>query len=142
MFSIRARTLRPSSSRLVRSLGLSGSRWPSFHWPSPRLRLTGVVGGKAVPPDRSAAAPHRYGGRVQRRGGGSRGAGSVLPTERAAHPVQIHVAASHESQGQRMHVLQGATCPVHDPTASACWERTHILLSGRVVRGVAVREEG
>src|SRR5688572_24749240 len=67
MFSMRARTLSPSSSFLVRSFGLSGSRWPSFHWPSPRLRFTGadaravarpdVVGGKAVPPDRSVASP-------------------------------------------------------------------------------------
>ena len=38
MFSIRARTLSGSSSFLIRSLGLSGSRWPSAHWPSPRGR--------------------------------------------------------------------------------------------------------
>jgi imidazolonepropionase-like amidohydrolase len=35
------------------------------------------------------------------------------------------VAASHESQGQRVHTCKGATCPVHDPSASACWERAH-----------------
>src|SRR5262244_1727557 len=39
MDSIRALTLRPSSSFLVRSLGLSGSRCPIAHWPSPRGRF-------------------------------------------------------------------------------------------------------
>src|SRR3954451_9211060 len=39
MDSIRARTLSPSSSFLVRSLGLSGSLCPSAHWPSPRGRF-------------------------------------------------------------------------------------------------------
>src|SRR3954447_18757455 len=38
MFSIRCRTLRPSSSFFVRSLGLSGSRWPSAHCPWPAVR--------------------------------------------------------------------------------------------------------
>src|SRR4051812_44649215 len=41
MFSIRWRTLRPSSSFFVRSLGLSGSRWPSAHWPWPTVRRDG-----------------------------------------------------------------------------------------------------
>src|SRR5688572_21516221 len=39
MFSIRARTFSPSSSRLMRSFGVSGSRWPSAHWPWPLWAL-------------------------------------------------------------------------------------------------------
>src|SRR3954454_17436 len=38
---MRWRTLRPSSSFFVRSLGLSGSRCPSAHWPCPALRRGG-----------------------------------------------------------------------------------------------------
>src|SRR5919112_506731 len=107
---MRARTLSPSSSFLVRSFGLSGSRWPSFHWPSPRLRLTEVVvlGGMNVPPDRGralrpvrAAAP----GAVVGTGAGL----AAVSTERAAHPVQVHVAAGHEAQGQRRHAVKSAT---------------------------------
>src|SRR4051794_18490458 len=47
MFSMRARTLSGLSSFLLRSFGLSGSRYPSAHWPSPRRRAgarLGVVG--------------------------------------------------------------------------------------------------
>src|SRR3954464_5736233 len=47
MFSMRARTLSGLSSFLLRSLGLSGSRCPSAHWPSPRAlrgRAVGVPG--------------------------------------------------------------------------------------------------
>src|SRR6266567_7894308 len=42
---IRWRTLSPSSFRLVSSFLLSGSRYPSAHWPSPRLRLAPVATG-------------------------------------------------------------------------------------------------
>src|SRR3954454_16772835 len=52
MVSMRARTLSGLSSFLVRSFGLSGSRYPSAHWPSPRGRRTGalerVLAGTAV----------------------------------------------------------------------------------------------
>src|SRR4051794_18561887 len=41
MVSMRCRTLSPSSSFFVRSLGLSGSRWPSAHWPWPAVRRDG-----------------------------------------------------------------------------------------------------
>src|SRR4051794_5046337 len=85
---MRARTCRPSSSFLVRSFGLSGSRWPSFHWPSPRLRLTGgVVGGKAGPPGRGSAP--RGAGRGGRGGGGGPGpwgGGGPNPARRAGPP--------------------------------------------------------
>src|SRR3954464_9436387 len=48
MFSMRARTLSGLSSFLLRSLGLSGSRWPSAHWPSPRALRGRAVGPAGV----------------------------------------------------------------------------------------------
>src|SRR5213082_3724339 len=44
MFSIRARTLRGLSSFFERSLGLSGSRCPIAHCPSPRGLRAALVG--------------------------------------------------------------------------------------------------
>src|SRR5215210_1306087 len=54
------------------------------------------------------------------------GAGlAAVSTERAAHPVQVHVAAGHEAQGQRRHGPQSATSGGRVPTATGCWEWTH-----------------
>src|SRR5215210_3828855 len=54
------------------------------------------------------------------------GAGlAAVSTECAAHPVQVHVAAGHEAQGQRRHVVQSATSGGRVPTATGCWEWTH-----------------
>src|SRR5690242_9556910 len=112
MFSIRARTLSPSSSRLVRSFGFSGSRWPSFHWPSPRLRrvglvwapvAAGVLGGMRGL--RFAAVRHRtwWAGRPAPRWWDRtavlpRAGLAGAPTEGAAHPAQVDVAAGDEPQ--------------------------------------------
>src|SRR5512139_3594631 len=68
MSSIRARTLRPSSSFLTRSFGVSGSRWPRAHWPWPlRVAVVGAMRGVLRVMGRAGYAEEHPIGGVNRR---------------------------------------------------------------------------
>ena len=125
MFSIRSRTFSGSSSFLIRSLGLSGSRCPSAHCPSPRGRRGARAAGAGVSGRvgvlLTAIAASSMGLlRCLERGRGGRPwegpwtamsmtagastrprrkgrASSVGRTDRAAHAAVIDVATSHEA---------------------------------------------
>ncbi len=116
------RTLRPSSSFFVRSLGLSGSRWPRAHWPSPRRRDAGaVVAGMDLLEELEGTQRRRNVRFGATRAGASarpadvgRWARSGRPTHHAAHPPVVHVAARHEEQRDgRRHAGNGATSTRH-----------------------------
>src|SRR5918995_56677 len=114
MFSIRERTLSPSSSFLIRSLGVRGSRWPRAHWPCPLcalLRSVVLVRGGAdvlVAAGGAMVAVSVVGGAGRRRArtGAQAGAapdvrgrrGSAAHTDRARHVTEVHVEPRHEQK--------------------------------------------
>src|ERR1700738_4303973 len=109
MSRMRARTLRASSSFLNCSFGLSGSRYPSAHWPSPRGRFTDagepadvlravVIGfGSSVEPDRAsspgALRRRRSGGQLKVQVGRSTASGQ---TTTGTDTLEIDMPPSHQ----------------------------------------------
>src|SRR5512134_1913424 len=111
MFSMRDRTLSPSSSRFTRSFGVSGSRCPKAHWPWPLCALLRgvvvvllvVVGAMPVLRGCGGARPYAGGpsgdggcGATTRRQSGT--ARSAAHTDRARHVAVVHVEPRDETR--------------------------------------------
>src|SRR3954467_11754409 len=116
MSRIRWRTSRPSESFFIRSLGLSGSREPSAHWPWPRsgrVLVRGVVTVLLPALATTAGAGPRERGAADR--GDARGrAGFRLSARGVTH------GAGHERQIDVQTRDEKAAAVAHGPHSPIC----------------------
>src|ERR1700744_1232574 len=102
MFSIRSRTSSGGPACLNTSLGFSGSRFPSAHWPSLRAFAgRAVVIGVLLQKDRQRgqhSSPTLLGGAEPSASWRRRGAGSATSgqTDTATDALEIDVPSRHE----------------------------------------------
>src|SRR6476646_114842 len=114
MFSTRARTLSGLSSFLTCSFGLSGSRYPSFHWPSP-LRFGGRLVGVSVIGWGSFVEP-AFGRAVHRWLSGGARSGGQLKVRGGLGPRSTHQGRQQQVQTRLKSTCRRAT------NATRCWK--------------------